>query len=397
MTEFLYLSDPECRVFESRVTEVRGDWVVLERTAFYPGGGGQEADRGILSGLAVAEVRRDNGNVLHKVPGHRFSVGGTVRGEIDWTRRRDLMMGHTGEHLLFSCLQSVSPEITVVKISITPEKKSVIINGELDWRMIGLAEERAMEAICSRLAVSERTVTRDDPCLEGARAKMERIHGDAVRIVEIGELDRAACSGLHVRNTGELGMLLVTGLTSARPAGDLEVEFEVGDRAKARAAELAIISLHAAEVLGSSPNNLLGALENAVRERERAVSALRKYGLKALENLVPSSISGVRLYSGIFESMDKRTITDAASRFIKEHAACVLGTVGERFMLVVAFNPSIKIDCVGILNKALEQVGGRGGGKANFATGGSPAADGAEEAMVAAIASMTDSLMSSDI
>ena len=76
MTEFLYLSDPECRVFESRVTEVRGDWVVLERTAFYPGGGGQEADRGILSGLAVAEVRRDNGNVLHKVPGHRFSVGG---------------------------------------------------------------------------------------------------------------------------------------------------------------------------------------------------------------------------------------------------------------------------------------------------------------------------------
>ena len=73
------------------------------------------------------------------------------------------------------------------------------------------------------------------------------------------------------------------------------------------------------------------------------------------------------------------------------------GDRGERFMLVVACNPSIKIDCVGILNKALEQVGGRGGGKANFATGGSPAADGAEEAMVAAIASMTDSLMSSDI
>ena len=301
MTAFLYQSDTGCRVFESRVAEVRGDWIVLERTAFYPGGGGQEADRGELSGLAVVEVRRDNGNILHKVPGHHFLPGETVRGEIDWARRYDLMMGHTGEHLLFSCLQSISPEISVVKISITHEKKSVIINGPLDWSMVGLAEKRAMDAIVSRLAVSERTVSRDDPCLEEARVKMDRIHGDTVRIVEIGDLDRAACSGLHVRNTSELGMLLVTGLTSARPTGDLEVEFEVGDRAKARAAGLAIISLRAAEALGSSPNDLLGALENVMRERERAVSALRKYGLKALENLVPSQINGVRLYSGIFE------------------------------------------------------------------------------------------------
>ncbi|MDW5563388.1 MAG: alanine--tRNA ligase-related protein [Methanomassiliicoccus sp.] len=393
MTVCLYQTDPNCRHFESRVTEVRGDWIVLESTAFYPGGGGQDPDRGTLSGAAVEEVKKDNGNVLHKVPGHHFTVGDVVQGKIDWTRRYDLMQGHTGEHLLFSSLSRVSPELKVVKIAITPEKKSVIVSGELDWERVKEAERLAMEAIARELAITERIVGRDDPYLEETRVKLDRIHGDSVRIIEIGDVDRAACSGVHVENTRELEMLLVTGVTSARPVGDLEVEFQVGNRAKMSAAELAITALRAAEALGSTPNDLLGALGNLIRDRERATAALRKYGAKALEELVPSDINGVKLYSGIFENMDKKTITDAATRFIRDRAACVLGTVGERFMLIVACDPSIKVNCVEVLNKALEKVGGRGGGKSNFATGGAPESKGAEEAIVVAIALVTDALM----
>jgi alanyl-tRNA synthetase len=347
--------------------------------------------------MAVVEVRKDDGNILHKVPGHRFSVGDTVHGEIDWTRRCDLMKGHTGEHLLFSCLSRVSPELKLVKIAITSEKKSVIVGGELDWDRVALAERQVMDAIAQELPITERIVGRDDPYLTEARVKMERIHGESIRIIEIGDMDRAACSGVHVSNTREIGMLLVTGLTSARPVGDLEIEFEVGDRAKARASELAIMSLRAAEALGSTPNDLLGALGNMIGERERTAVALRRYGARALEDLVPSDINGIKLYSGIFESMDKKTVTEAATRFVRDRAACVLGTVSDRFMLVVACNPSIRVNCVEVLNKALERIGGRGGGKANFATGGAPMSVGAEEAMVAAIAAMTDGMMGSDI
>lgn len=397
MTICLYQSDPYCREFDSRVVEVRGEWVVLDRTAFYPGGGGQEPDRGTLSGAAVADVKRDDGAVLHKVPGHRFSVGNEVHGEVDWSRRYDLMRGHTGEHLLFSCLSRANPELKLVKIAITPEKKSVIVSGELGWDLVSQAEGQAMEAIARELPITERILGRDDPYLAEARVKMERIHGDSVRIVEIGDIDRAACSGVHVHNTRELGMLLVTGLTSARPVGDLEVVFEVGERAKMRASELAIMSLRAAEVLGSTPDDLLGALGNMVREKERATSALRRYGAKALEGLVPSDINGVKVYSGLFEGLDKKTVNDAATRIIRDRAACVLGTVGDRFMMVVACHPSLKVDCVAVLNRALAKVGGRGGGKASYATGGAPGTDGEEEAMVAAIAAMTDGLLSSDI
>ncbi|MBI0583682.1 MAG: alanyl-tRNA editing protein [Methanomassiliicoccus sp.] len=394
MTVRLYLADPYCREFDAAVVEARGDWVVLDRTAFYPGGGGQDPDVGTLSGMPVVEVKQADGSVLHKVPGHRLAAGDRVRGEIDWARRYDLMKGHTGEHLLFSCLSRACPELQLVKIAITPCKKSVIVNGGLDWDAVSQAVRQAGEAIGSELEITERTVSRDDPCLAEARVKLERIHGDAVRVVEIGDVDRAACAGIHVRNTRELGMVLVTGLTSARPVGDLEVEFEVGDRARRMASDLSLSSLRAAEALGASPKDLLSALGNRLREEERTAAALRRYGAKALTDLVPSNIGGIRLYSGIFEGMDKKTVTDAATRIISERAACVLGTVGERFMLIVACNPGIKVDCVAVLNRALDKVGGRGGGKANFATGGGPGSERAEEAMVAAIAALSDTIMS---
>jgi alanyl-tRNA synthetase len=205
-------------------------------------------------------------------------------------------------------------------------------------------------------------------------------------------VDRAACAGLHVHRTGELGMLLITSLTSARPAGDLEVEFEVGDRARRRAVELSTLSLRASEALGASPRDLLSALGNLLGEKERAAAALRRYGSKALLELVPSDIGGVKLYSGIFEGLDRKTITEAATRIIKDQAGCILGTATDSFMLIVACHPSLKVNCVAILNEALGLVGGKGGGKLHFAIGGAPAGGEGEKAMVVAIAAMNKAL-----
>jgi alanyl-tRNA synthetase len=392
MTRRLFHSDPYGREFEAVVTEVRGDWIALDQTAFYPGGGGQEPDRGVLAGSPVVEVKQDKEAVLHKVPDHGLKVGDRTHGTVDWERRYDLMRGHSGEHLLFSCLSNVYPGLELVKIAITPEKKSVMVKGALDWELVARAEAMAREAIDADLPICEKRVSRDDPILQDARVKLDRIHGDEVRIVEIGAIDKAACAGIHVRSTKELELVLVTKFTSARPAGDHEVEFEVGPQAKQRAMELSMTALRAAEALGARPQDLLSALENLSRERERQEVALKRYGAKALADLVPSEIAGIRLYSGIFESMDKKTLTDAANEFVQEGAACILGSMGDRFMLIVACPPSVKADCVAVLNEALEKIGGRGGGKPSFASGGAPNADRAEEAMVAAIVALRKAL-----
>lgn len=367
------------------MTSVDGDWIALDRSAFYPGGGGQEADRGTLGELPVTEVKSSGERVLHRVPGHAFSAGDEVDGNVDWQRRYELMRGHTGEHLLFSRLHELCPDMELVKIAIGPEKKSVMVKGPLDWSMVVEAQDRALEAISDDLPVTVISVPKDDPTLADARIKAERIHGDEVRVVSIGSIDRAACAGVHVHSTKELGMLLVTRFTSARPTADFEVEFEIGEAAKRTAMHLSASALRAAEALGARPQDLNSALSNALRERDLQAGQLRVYEEMALNELIPSCVGGIDLYSGLFSAMDKKVLLDAAARLTMEHGACVLASAGEKFMLVVACSPDLDVDCAAIVNEVLAPEGGRGGGKKHFATGGAPSAEHADDIMVRAI------------
>ena len=227
MTRLLYESDPYLARFDATVEKVNGDWVALDRTAFFPGGGGQDTDAGWIGDLEVVEVK-EQGEIWHRVPEHAFEVGERVEAEIDWERRHDLMRGHTGEHLLFSTLSKINPELELVKIAITPQKKSFIVRGEMNWALLAVAQSEANEAIAAQLPISEMWVSKDSPIVQEIRVKVDRIHGDKVRIINIGDIDKAACAGVHVQNTRELKALLITKLSSARPAGDYEVEFQTG-------------------------------------------------------------------------------------------------------------------------------------------------------------------------
>ena len=124
MTRLLYETDPYLSRFDATVEKVQGDWVILDRTAFFPGGGGQDCrhrlDRRPRSGGGQGrqEIFGTGSRTLRSLWDRR------VECEIDWERRHDLMRGHTGEHLLFSILSKMNPELELVKIAITPEKKS---------------------------------------------------------------------------------------------------------------------------------------------------------------------------------------------------------------------------------------------------------------------------------
>ena len=209
MTRLLYESDPYMARFDATVEKVEGDWVVLDRTTFFPGGGGQDSDIGWIDDLEVMEVK-EQGDIWHRVPDHSFSVGQRVEAEIDWERRHDLMRGHTGEHLLFSTMSKINPELELVKIAITPKKKAFIVRGEMSWALLALAQSEANAAIASQLPISEMWVSKDSPVIKEIRVKVERIHGEKVRIINIGDIDKAACAGVHIQNTRELKALLIT-------------------------------------------------------------------------------------------------------------------------------------------------------------------------------------------
>lgn len=393
MTLRLYLEDPYLRSFKAKVVRTDGEKVVLDRTAFYPGGGGQQADRGTIDGLNVEGMMED-GDIYHLVPGHDLRPGDEVEGTIDWESRHDLMRGHTAEHLIFSRLQRRIAEVELVKISITTEKKSLVVRGALTLKDLGTVQSEVNDLIQKDINVHHTWLSKEKAEREGIRARMDRISGERVRVVRIGDIDAAACAGIHVASTGEIGSVLITALRSARPEGDYEVVFEVGGKATRTALSLAHHCLTACEAIGSHPEDLRRAVKNLRADASMTRAALRECGRRLLRNLTPEEYHGREIYSAVLPMMDRKELIAAANDLAQRGSACVLITTDNNLMMVVACHPEIKVDCRKILNRSLQEIGGRGGGKPHFATGGAPTADGADRVLGRALDILKRELMS---
>jgi alanyl-tRNA synthetase len=371
-TEKIYEKEPYRIKFTATVLEVEGERVILDRTAFYPGGGGQDPDVGTLSGSKVTDVHSKGGALVHMVPGHMFHIGQEVEGEVDWARRWDLMRAHTGEHLLFSALNRLVPDLELVKIAITPTKKSFIVKGALTWDIVLQAETMVNQVILSDALTEDMHVHRDDPIVSESRVKLERIPGDQIRLVRIGDFDLAACAGVHVGRTGEINLLLVEKLNSAKPAGDHEVEFSIGERAIQRALQLSAMTMQVSDLFGAHPEDLLNALRNQVNQAERNKDALRYYAKLWLSSQIPETIGNISLFHAVTNGLDRKTLTEEATRRAQApRTACVLVDESDRLLLVVSVSKDLpELDANGLVQELLRDHGGKGGGNKTFASGG---------------------------
>jgi len=218
MTELLYFTDSYLRRFDAVVVDRDAERVVLDRTAFYPTGGGQPHDRGWLQTragdrLEVVAVRREGSQVWHTCPGHPFQVGDPVHGDIDWERRYALMRTHTAMHVLSAVIWR-DHGAAVTGSSMEP------LRGRMDFE---LAEMRADFARAIEHATNE--ALRGDHPVEVAvlpRREAERIPDlirtkvnllppgiEEIRTVHIVGVDLQADGGTHVRQTGEVGAIRV--------------------------------------------------------------------------------------------------------------------------------------------------------------------------------------------
>jgi alanyl-tRNA synthetase len=382
----LYEKDPYLSKFTAKVTAISGDGIELDQTAFYPGGGGQDPDAGEISGMEVTDVRYKDGGIVHRVPGHRLVVGQEVECRVAWDRRIDLMRGHTGEHLLFSALQRVVPDMELVKIAITPTKKSLVVKGQFNWANVLDAEKFVNEVIWQKVATEDMHVTKDHPLITQARVKLDRIPGDKVRLVKIGDYDLAACAGVHVRNTWEIEMLLVEKLTSAKPAGDFEIEFSVGRKALYRALYLSTLAIETSDQVGAHPEDLLSAIANQAAEMDRAKGSLKQYAKQCLASIVGEKHGDLTVFSGVFPGVDRKTLSDEATRrALENQTVCILADDAERLTMMVAASKDSGVDASAVLQETLVAFNGKGGGNKTFASGGAPTGGKGKEAVELAL------------
>ena len=369
ISEF-YHQEPYATEFSAEVVESGKDWIVLNRTLFYPGGGGQEHDKGTIENIKVKEVLKDNGKIIHKVPEHNFCIGQKVQGKIFWKRRYDLMKGHTGEHMLFSALKRINPELELIKISIAEDKKYLVVQGNVNWETADEAQNMILNWISQDLKIHEEIVSKDDPGLDEIRIKKERISDDRVRIVKIGDIDASACSGIHVNSTSEVEFLIISKINSAKPEGDWEIEFLIGDEAKKEAARQSAQFMKIVSELGAQKGNAAITVENLKSSKERGDRIVKKYTEQALKSLKPENVGSTLVYKGAFPELDKKAAADYINSILTDDSVCILGAEGDLYSLTIACTSNLDIDCSKILNEILAADNGKGGGKKNYATGG---------------------------
>lgn len=368
MTDELFKDDAYVSEFEAEITSVDGDYVTLGGTAFYPGGGGQVCDTGIIGGVKVVEVKEADGEIVHKVPGHRFSVGDRIWCSVDWDRRYDLMKGHTAEHLLFNSLHRQDPELNIVKIFISPESKYVIVDRDIGWDKISVAVRFANKVILENHSVRRSVMSKDDPDISKIRVKLDRIEEDEISVVEIEDVDLAACCGIHVMETEEIGAIFVSKKTSAGKDG-VEIHFEIGEKAVDESMSLATSCLSIIDGLGSKPSDIERTISNMKHELESCKRMLKESTISMIRTLKPVNVGGIDVYAGIFHTSDRSVLTDAAERYKEDGAVAAFIGVGDNLTVLLSSGDK-RVDCKKLISETLSEFGGRGGGKPDFAQGG---------------------------
>jgi len=221
-TRSLYQSDAYLRTFEAQVLGLEGSGVILDATAFYPGGGGQPCDLGSLASdsdrWAVTKARRSGSAILHEVAGEPPAVGTMVRGELDWDRRYRLMRTHTALHVLCGVVwRDYGAKVTGGNME--------PLRGRMDFEfetlraeLVHEIEERVNVEVAASHPVHVSFLPRDEadrhPDLIRTKINLLPAGITTVRIVEIEGLDTQADGGTHVANTGEIGAIRIVNYKS---------------------------------------------------------------------------------------------------------------------------------------------------------------------------------------
>lgn len=226
MTEKLYYQDSHLFTFEAAVLDCRkekkGYSVVLDRTAFFPEGGGQLADTGVLGGVRVLDVHERGGEIRHCTDAP-LEIGAHVEGIVDAGQRLRRMQNHSGEHILSGLVHNAYG-FNNVGFHMGAECMIIDFSGELTWEQLTELETRANEVVRQNIPLHIWFPDANELQSLEYRSKLELTEN--VRIVEIPGVDRCACCAPHVERTGEVGIVKI--LDSQRHRGGVRVSVVCG-------------------------------------------------------------------------------------------------------------------------------------------------------------------------
>jgi len=396
-TEPLYYQDQYVREFEAKVVKALDtEYVLLDKTYFYPEGGGQPADTGYLvfdgSKVEVVDVQKVGKVIVHKVNGVPPKEGSIVKGVIDWDKRYDLMKNHTATHIVNGAARRVLGQHVWqfgTQKGVDRSRLDISHYRRLTLKEIQRIEKLANQAILQNIPVETSWMPRSEAeKLYGFRLYQGgAVPGKEILVVKIGDWDVEACAGTHLKNTGEIGFIKI--IHSERVQDGVErIVYSVGIPAlkavqenEERLWKLSEILNAPLEKLDKTAEKIVKELKEANAEKRRLIKEIAERESTVLggrpEGEEIKQIEGIKIVIRDFkETIDVDRMVQTANEMIKKDEAIVTmfyGTDGKNArIMVMAGKTALEkgVNASEIIREASAIIGGGGGGKLNFAQGG---------------------------
>lgn len=366
MTRKLYYESSEIYSFTARVlscSEEDGHFaVILDATAFFPGGGGQEADKGTLDGLEVIDVKEKDGEIIH-ITDKPLTVGAVVKGELDSALRFARMQNHTAEHIISGIVHS-KYGFENVGFHLGDRDVTLDFSGELDRNALDEIEDLANTVVIKSIPVSARFPSPDE--LAGMQYRSKLALTENVRIVTIAGYDACACCAPHVKNTGEIGLIKL--LDFQRWKGGVRLNMLAGYRALSDYREKYKNISEIAASLSVKQSEAALAVERVMGElaQKKAALAEAKKELVLLKTAaIPPTQGNLCLFENEPDNDFLRLLAlGGAAKCNGICAAFYGGEGGYRYVIA-----SEKIDLRPHIKEINSGISGRGGGKSDLIQG----------------------------
>jgi alanyl-tRNA synthetase len=405
-TNLLYYEDESIREFHAKVLKVvDGKYLILDQTAFYPRGGGQEPDTGEIEGVKVVEVTKQGDVVVHKVEGggggsSRLAEGQNVHAAVNCRRRDLITKHHTATHVLNSASRNTLGSWVWQNSAFKEEsygRLDITHHSTLTKEEVQKIEHMANNVIRENHPVIIKTYDRGDAEQEFSFRIYQGgvVPTSNVRIVNIKGWDIEACGGTHVKSTGEIGLVKI--FKSERiQDGVVRLEFVAGEAAVRYMQQLDNQLASIAQALGSSREKVIESFNKAMEDAEAAKKNVRTV-LRIVSMPIAKSISeqakklgsGVRLYTTYDEELGEDyhiAVGEKAIELDKDLVYVALLSKGQGIRVIVFAGEDAckKVKASAIAKQVSSRLGGSGGGDNRFGQGGGKSKDRIKEALLLA-------------
>ena len=362
----LFYREPYTKEFEAEVISCEKGkkyWeTVLSDTAFYPEGGGQPADRGMIEDVPVIDVHRKGDVILHYTE-QPLETGKKARCVIEWERRFDHMQNHSGEHIVSGLIHhTYGYENVGFHMG---ELIQIDIDGPLTYEQIRDIEHKANQIIWKNIPVQE--LYPDAQELKDIEYRSKKELQGKVRIIQISGADTCACCGTHVRTTGEIGLIRL--LHVIKHKSGVRIDMVSGKRALLYD-EAVFDQNHEISVALSAPETATSeAVKGILAQNVQKDRRFNDLAMKYFEAVLKTAPQDEKVSVIFCDGLDRTAMRKGVNTLLQEKNACaaaVLSFEGSGYAYVILSHQADLRKCAKILN---ERLNGRGGGTAEMIQG----------------------------